>query len=411
MASKRTQVLGIVKLTVVAVAVASAMAFIPSSLAAESNLDDEIKLSLRYRLEHVEQDNPLQDALASTLRTRITALKAISTRWSAHAEVDYVEVLGGDTYNSTVNGRTHYSTVADPRGTDINQAFVQYRHEDYGTVVSGGRFRMNHLNQRFLGGVGWRQNEQTFDGLRLQQKIGSDMTLDVAAVHNVNRVFGPKGPQATQRGDLYTAVLSWTVADGHTLSAFTYDFDFRDWQAQNSRTVGMDYRTSLPIAEQAPLVLHAVFARQEDAHANPNEYRHHYHRLSAAWKYQNLGLELGQERLAGNGTTAFQTPLATLHAFQGFTDLFLVTPVDGVRDHFVKFSHPAGKTQLSVGYHYFKADHNSRKYGEEWNLTASRNFAYGIGAQFKLADFRALNRTQNFAVDTTKAWLMLTYNL
>ena len=96
----------------------------------------------------------------------------------------------------------------------------------------------------------------------------------------------------------YTAVLSWTVADGHTLSAFTYDLDFRDWQAQNSRTVGMDYRTSLPIAEQAPLVLHAVFARQEDAHANPNEYRHHYHRLSAAWKYQNLGLELGQERLA-----------------------------------------------------------------------------------------------------------------
>ena len=54
------------------------------------------------------------------------------------------------------------------------------------------------------------------------------------------------------------------------------------------------------------------------------------------------------------------------------------------------------KTQLSVGYHYFKADHNSRKYGEEWNLTASRNFAYGIGAQFKLADFRALNRTQKF---------------
>ena len=35
-----------------------------------------LKLSLRYRLEHVEQDNPLQDALASTLRTRITSTKS-----------------------------------------------------------------------------------------------------------------------------------------------------------------------------------------------------------------------------------------------------------------------------------------------------------------------------------------------
>ena len=60
---------------------------------------------------------------------------------------------------------------------------------------------MNHLNQRFLGGVGWRQNEQTFDGLRLQQKIGSDMTLDVAAVHNVTSSIWTERATGTQRGD------------------------------------------------------------------------------------------------------------------------------------------------------------------------------------------------------------------
>lgn len=406
MASKRAQIIGVAKLTAVAVAVASAMAFIPSSMAAEASADDKIDLSLRYRLEHVDQDNALNDALASTLRTRLTATKSMSSQWRVLLEVDHVEVIGGDTYNSTVNGRTNYSTVADPRGTDVNQAFIQYRHDEYGTVVSGGRFRMNHLNQRFLGGVGWRQNEQTFDGLRVQQRIGRDLSLDVAAIHNVNRIFGPTGPQANQRGDLYSAVLGWNIAAGQTLNTFVYDFDFRDWQGQSSRTVGLDYRVSLPIAEQAPLVIHAVLARQDDAHSNPNAYRHYYHRLSAAWKYSDLGMEIGRERLGGNGENAFQTPLATLHAFQGFTDLFLTTPADGLRDHFVKLSHPVGDMQLAVGYHYFSADTNSRQYGEEWNLTLSHQFAQGIAAQLKLADYRA----KHFAVDTTKAWLMLSYN-
>jgi len=408
MTNKRTELKGIAKLTLVAVSVAAAIAWIPQSFAAETTMTakDEINLSLRYRLEHVDQDNALKDALASTLRSRLTATKKLSSQWRVQLEVDHVEVVGGDTYNSTVNGRTNYATVADPRGTDVNQAYIEYRHHAYGTAVTGGRFRMNHLNQRFLGGVGWRQNEQTFDGLRVQQQIGRDLTLDVAAIHNVNRIFGPKGPQANQRGDVYTAVLGWTLSDRQTVSAFVYDFDFRDWQGQSSRTLGVDYRLHLPIAEHAPLVVHAVFARQDDAHANPNAYQHDYHRLSAAWKHRNLGMELGRERLGGNGENAFQTPLATLHAFQGFTDLFLVTPADGLQDHFIKLDHPVGKVQFVVGYHYFSADRNARQYGEEWNLMVHHQFAQGITAQLKLADYRA----KHFAVDTTKAWLMLSYN-
>ena len=117
-------------------------------------------------------------------------------------------------------------------------------------------------------------------------------------------------------------------------------------------------------------------------------------------------MELGRERLGGNGENAFQTPLATLHAFQGFTDLFLVTPADGLQDHFIKLNHPVGKVQLAVGYHYFSADRNARQYGEEWNLMVHHQFAQGITAQLKLADYRA----KHFAVDTTKAWLMLSYN-
>lgn len=80
MTNKRTELKGIAKLTLVAVSVAAAIAWIPQSFASETTMTakDEINLSLRYRLEHVDQDNALKDALASTLRSRLTATKNLS---------------------------------------------------------------------------------------------------------------------------------------------------------------------------------------------------------------------------------------------------------------------------------------------------------------------------------------------
>jgi len=49
--------------------------------------------------------------------------------------------------------------VVDPTGTDVNKGFLKYSNNEFSAVV--GR-------QRFFCGVAWRQNEQTFDALRLQ---------------------------------------------------------------------------------------------------------------------------------------------------------------------------------------------------------------------------------------------------
>ncbi|WP_113906893.1 alginate export family protein [Aliidiomarina celeris] len=369
--------------------------------------DDDIQVTLRYRIEHVDQDNVLENALASTLRTRVTATKYLRARWSALLEVDHVELIGNDNYNSTANAKVNYSVVADPRGTDINQAALRFKDENNGTEISLGRFRMNHLNQRFIGGVGWRQNEQTYDGARVQQQIGEELSLDVAAIHNVNRIFGPKGPQANQRGNFYSAVLNWQINDQQRLNIFNYDFDFQDWHAQSSRTYGADYHLNIPLAEHAPLALQVTVARQNDAHTNPQMYQHHYHRLSAQWRYNNKNVEFGTERLSGNGSTAFQTPFATLHAFQGFTDLFLTTPNDGVRDHFAKIAFPLVSAHITVSYHYFESDFNRRTYGKEWNIAATQTMSNGISLLFKFADYQA----KTFAVDTRKAWFMLSYRL
>lgn len=378
---------------------------VPHAFAAEeAHLSpNQVKVDLRYRLEHVDQDNLLENAVASTLRTRVLAEKSAFSNVRLWIEVDHVETLGGMGYNDTVNGMESHSVVADPRGTDINQAAVAYRTEI--GELTAGRFRMNHLNQRFLGGVGWRQNEQTFDGLRFSRSTSSDFYVDVARIHRVNRIFGPKGPNAYERGALYAGLVTFPLQKNHHVGAFVYDFDFTDWNIRDSQTLGMNYHGSLnPFS--VPIKLSVTFARQTDAHDQPQSFSHHYHRVSAeAELKRKVHLELGQERLAGDGLSAFQTPLATLHAFQGFTDLFLVTPHDGLRDTFSRLRFEAYAVNWGIGYHRFVSDRASRAYGDEWNLTLSYQLPQNVNVLFKYADYRA----KTFAVDTRKTWLMLSY--
>ncbi|MDP4528444.1 alginate export family protein [Alkalimonas delamerensis] len=368
--------------------------------------ESQLKANFRYRIEHVDQDNPLKDALASTLRSRLTLTTGKAYGFSGLLEVDNVSVLGGQTYNSTVNGNGHYSVVADPKGTDINQAALKYQlSED--TSFTMGRQRVNHLNQRFLGGVGWRQNEQTFDGYRLQHSFTPAITLDLALLHNVNRVFGPKGPAANQRGEFYTGLLSWQLNPNQQLAAYGYDLDFNDWAVRSSLTYGLDYQGKWALGEQQSLSLQLAAARQQDRHDAPLSYQHHYHRVQLSWQQQKLQLIAGTERLAGDGSSAFQTPLATLHAFQGFADLFLVTPNDGLRDYWLGVRHPAGPVQLALNYHRYHSDTDGRRYGSEWNLTASYRFSNQLQGMLKLADYQA----SSFAVDSRKLWLMLSYSI
>lgn len=394
-----------------AIALALSVTILPTPVYASlsEELSTAIKQSsvsahFRYRLEYVDQDNALEDAFASTLRSRLTVDSAKVAGFSALLQLDNVSVLGNDNYNSTINGKTAYSVVADPKGTDINQALLRYQNNS-GTSVSAGRQLVNHTNQRFLGGVAWRQNEQTLDGYRIQQQIGTNVIAELGHYYNVNRVFGPKGAAADQKGSFNTALLQWQITPAHQLAVFGYDFDFDNWAARNSRTVGADYQGKLNNGPKLSWQL--ALARQDDAHNAPLSFSHHYHRLSLSWALDSVALEAGQERLAGDGQSAFQTPLATLHAFSGFADMFLTTPNSGLRDNWLRVNTKLSSMALTLAYHRFDSDAGSSKYGDEWNASASYALNKQLSALLKLAHYNA----DTLAVNTTKVWLMLSYQL
>lgn len=97
------------------------------------------------------------------------------------------------------------------------------------------------------------------------------------------------------------------------------------------------------------------------------------------------------------------TPLATLHKFQGFADLFLNTPATGIEDLYLTVTGMAAGFNLTATWHDFSADSGSADYGTELDLVAGYKFNDTVNAELKYGSFSS----DGFAVDTDKLWLTL----
>lgn len=366
--------------------------------------DSSLKWNFRYRIEQVQPDGPLEDALASTLRSRLTVntgkwTLASNQSISALIEADHVAVIGGETYNNTVNGSSRYATIADPDGLDLNQAALLFKAGD-SSQITLGRQRLNFGDQRFIGSVGWRQNEQTFDGIRLVQSFGSTVQLDLASLHNANRVFGPDGPNADLHGRFNLAQANWTVKPEHVLQGYVYDFDFDSLVARSSSSRGFDYKGA---AQGFKWQL--ALANQQDAHQAPANYNVGYHRIELSYPISQVTVKGIVERLGSDGKVAFQTPFATLHAFNGFADMFLTTPTNGLREQAVQLAFPVLKAKATLSWHHFNSDYADIHYGNE----VDASLAYELNSQWQILGKVAFYQADKYQADTTKYWLMLSF--
>lgn len=364
---------------------------------------------IRYRLELVDQDGLVRNATASTLRVRA----GLRTReWhglSALVEGEIIARIGAAHFNDTVNGRTSYPVVADPSDILLNQALVRFRPASQFEATLG-RQTVNLDNQRWIGSVGWRQNDQALDALRVTARPVPQVTAEYAHSWRVNRIFGPDSAQGIWRhNDIHLARLQGTLAGVGTMVGYGYWLDIPASPALSSRTYGLRLNGEQVLGRGVKFAYVAEYARQSDHGLNPRNYVHDYLLIEPGIIAGRVTARLGYERLEGDGTTALQTPLATLHAFNGWADKFLTTPAAGLRDAYFDASWrmPAiagvnGVTARLV-WHDFNATRGSANYGQEWDAMINIPIARGISTSIKAAHYEA----QSFARDTTKFWLTL----
>ncbi len=362
--------------------------------------ESSTQLNLRYRFEAVDQEGFNSESAANSLRTRLSFNSGVVSGFQLGLEFDDVRHIGDDRFNSTSNGKTAYPVVADPDGTDLNQLFVKFKAENL--TATAGRQRINLDDQRFIGGVAWRQNEQTYDGLRMQYEHG-DLSADYSYVAQVNRIFGPTGDRATLDGDLHLLNANWNITAEHAITGFYYDMDFEDSASLSNTTLGLRY-----LAKFKPLTLTASVASQSETGAASINYTALYYLIEAKGNLAMVKWSAGYEVLGSDdGMKAFQTPLATAHKFQGFADKFLSTPATGIEDMYIGLGTALGPVNLSLTYHDFNAAEGSNHHGSEWDLAASYPITKNLNALLKFADYQA----DDHGTDTQKLWLQLQLSL
>jgi len=365
-------------------------------------------VDIRYRLEVVDQTGLPNDATASTLRVRAGIKTAEWHGLSALVEGEGFAGIGETSYNDTVNGKIAYPVVADPSDVLLNQAWLRWRPVKQ-IELTGGRQAINLENQRWVGSVGWRQNDQTLDAARVTVKPVKDLSLDYFYAWRVNRVFGPDSPQGIWRDtDIHSVRAAYTIKDVGTLSAYGLWLDVPSSAASSSRTLGVRMAGERKVGKQTKVLYAVEYARQQDFGPNPASYDLSYFLAEPGIAQGPFTLKGGFERLEGNGSAAVQTPLATLHAFNGWADKFLTTPSRGLRDIYVDVGWKAGKGPLKglalrASWHDYNSTVGGINYGQEWNGQVS----YPIGKHFTVLAKAARYDADAFATDTTKFWFSI----
>jgi len=355
---------------------------------------------LRLRYEGVDQDNALKDAKATTLRVRLGYQTGEFKGFGAFLEAEHLSAIGGERYNSTVNGKTAYSVVADPEFTEINQAYLSYSGLP-DTILKYGRQRIVLDNHRFIGNVGWRQNEQTFDALTAVNRSLADTTVTAGYIYNVNRVFSDESPVGDFRMSSPIFNVKYEGLRAGMLTGYAYLLDFDDLPASSTKTFGLRFVGGTPFGNGMKALYTLEYASQTDYADNRADFDLGYYLLEGGIDTGRLTAKLGYEVLDGNGTIAFQTPLATLHAMNGWADQFLVTPAGGLKDAYVSAGTTVSGVKLAAVYHDFRSDKGDVRYGREWDLVATKDFGKHYSAGAKYATYRA----KDFSVDIDKFWL------
>lgn len=373
----------------------------------------------RLRHEGVQQDGKSLDANALTLRTLLGWQTAPLQGFTIGAQLINVAVLNDDYDNGdrgvVQTGKASYPRVADPDYTGVNQLYLDWTGLA-ATRVRAGRQSVKLDNVRFIGNVEFRQVMQVFDGLSLENKSWlPDTTLFAAQFDKVTQI-------STLKQDVNVSIINARHALSPTESLTGYGY-FIDWHATSlaatsTQTLGARLDGSRALTADWKLQYTAEYAKQTPYANGAASIDNHYSRIGAGAQYATWFVRIDQEVLASNGSKAFQTPLGTNHLFQGWADLFLTTPTEGLRDSYLSAGGKQGEFALLSEYHWFRADRpfalqtggSGSRYGQELDLSASWSRGPWMArveyARFRESDAYSGARKRN----TDKLWLTGMYS-
>jgi hypothetical protein len=389
-----------------------------------------LNVRLRYEQVNEEGDKAItKDSYAPTVRTRFGYTTAPLYGFQAMLEAVNVSVIGPEhNYNAAgSNGQGARPSVADAPMTRIDQAWVGYTYTNW-ISAKVGQQEINLDNQRFIGNAGWWQNMQTFDAADIKSEPVKNLDIYYGYIWNVNRIFGDISglPSSNTDYDSHSHLINVSYSGWKygRFVGYTYLLDLNNaaGAANSCATYGGYFAGNAPVSDKTSFDYRAEFAWQTEYADSPLQYGAEYYNLEGGVNVKPFAFGAGYEDLgsdantgAGGGRASFRTPLATLHAFNGWDDVFTTTPANGLRDlyGYAQVVLPA-EIPLRFVYHKYDADYGSGDYGQEFDVVVSKKFSRYWTALVKYAYYQgedaAAPSLKSPGVDIQKLWAQIEFN-
>jgi hypothetical protein len=381
------------KITLSAVAVLSFVSGFSSTLSASDDFtlfsNAKVNGEVKARYEYVDiEDSGKMNANAYTVRATLgleTTLLGIEGL-SLKVDGTTVQTIGGTRYdNLSLTKDTRYEVVADPEQTRFTQGYLQYKLGE--TTAKVGRQLVNLDTQRFIGSVDWRQMPQSLDAVSLANTSIPGLSLYGAYVYSYATVFDERTYGQSLKSESLILNTSYKVNDMLKITAYDYMLSLEK-DAFAADTYGLSFNGDIP-AGPAKIGYRAEYAKQGDSTFDKyntsikGQNDAYYYDLEALANISGVLVGVGYEMLSGGETnaagtaiidekTAFSTPLATLHKFNGWADKFLTTPKGGLIDTSATLGYTAsGLGKAMVVYHDFETDKSmagKSDLGTEWDM-------------------------------------------
>lgn len=378
------------------------------------NIFDDIQFSgeIRPRYEMADvKDNGLDTANAYTARTRLALEGALFGVAGLNAKVGVTSVNNFG-YNDYAPQDPNYDLILDPQQAMLSEGYVSYTAAD--TTLLGGRSFINLDDQRFIGTVGWRQMERSYDTATVINRSVKGLTLLGAWV------YGYQGVNANPTTDTGSALLNINYKTGDALVVSLFDYMLADihdtYGVRVSGVVPMegiklDYAASYAMQTDATLDYALDDAPKIDASYYDLALGANIRGIIVGAEYEVLG------KAQGDSTKGFTTPLATLHKFQGWADVFLGRTAssnnDGLADANAKLGYAAPGFGKVLGiYHKFDALSGTDKdLGSEIDVLYANKVPAVNNLNFlaKAAFYTKGDTGIGSDYDVTKVWAQLDY--
>jgi hypothetical protein len=385
----------------------------------------------RLRFENVDDASKALTASALTLRARLGVQSGTWNGLSALVEMDGLLDINNQ-FNSTRNGKTTFPTVADPQMAVLNRLQLSYS-SDFDTSAVLGRQRIVLGDQRFVGNAGWRQHEQTYDAFAITNTSIPGVTAMYAYIDRVNRVYGDAmqvpatAPAGAFRCDCHVLDVAYSGTKDLKVEAFGLLVDVSQTTGAvatklatsrlSTATFGAQASYHLALDEDWTANLLASYAHQSDYGNNPGSVDLDYWRGEGAVSYANVTATVGYEAMQGNGTVGFSTPLATIHAFDGWADMFLTTPANGLDNFYVKTSYKMpflasafhiDSASATVIHRDSSTDRTDIGIGREWDGALEFGFDKAL-LLLQYADYQGSGVGFGGFADKSIGWVQLSY--